>query len=143
MKDRFRAGQYVLQPTGYRAFLPAALPPKPPIRFTEELQALLSEAALALGRLDGSIQTLPNSDLFVYMYVRKEAVLSSQIEGTQSSLQDLLAAEARILKPPRANDASEVVNYVSAMNHDLARHRQSDLRRGHPPRTDLGDPRGI
>ena len=121
MKDRFRAGQYVLQPTGYRAFLPAALPPKPPIRFTEELQALLSEAALALGRLDGSIQTLPNSDLFVYMYVRKEAVLSSQIEGTQSSLQDLLAAEARILKPPRANDASEVVNYVSAMNHGLAR----------------------
>lgn len=121
MKDRFRAGQYVLQPTGYRAFLPAALPPKPPIRFTEELQALLSEAALALGRLDGSIQTLPNSDLFVYMYVRKEAVLSSQIEGTQSSLQDLLAAEARILKPPRANDASEVVNYVSAMNHGLVR----------------------
>ena len=65
MKDRFRAGQYVPQPTGYRAFLPAALPPKPPIRFTEELQALLAEAALALGRLDGSIQTLPNSDLFV------------------------------------------------------------------------------
>ena len=121
MKDRFRAGQYIPQPTGYRAFLPAALPPKPPIRFTEELQALLSEAALALGRLDGSIQTLPNSDLFVYMYVRKEAVLSSQIEGTQSSLQDLLAAEARILKPSRANDASEVVNYVSAMNHGLAR----------------------
>ena len=71
MKDRFttsvRAGQYVPQPTGYRAFLPAALPPKPPIQFTEERQALLSEAALALGRLDGSIQTLPNSDLSVYM----------------------------------------------------------------------------
>ena len=120
MKDRFRAGQYVPQPTGYRAFLPAALPPKPPIRFTEELQALLSEAALALGRLDGSIQTLPNSDLFVYMYVRKEAVLSSQIEGTQSSLQDLLAAEASLLKPHR-NDVHEVVNYVRAMNHGLAR----------------------
>lgn len=120
MKDRFRAGQYVPQPTGYRAFLPAALPPKPPIRLTEELQALLSEAALALGRLDGSIQTLPNSDLFVYMYVRKEAVLSSQIEGTQSSLQDLLAAEASLLKPHR-NDVHEVVNYVRAMNHGLAR----------------------
>lgn len=120
MKDRFRAGQYVSQPTGYRAFLPAALPPEPPIRFTEELQALLSEAALALGRLDGSIQTLPNSDLFVYMYVRKEAVLSSQIEGTQSSLQDLLAAEASRLKPHR-NDVHEVVNYVRAMNHGLAR----------------------
>ena len=124
MKDRFttsvRAGQYVPQPTGYRAFLPAALPPKPPIRFTEERQALLSEAALALGRLDGSIQTLPNSDLFVYMYVRKEAVLSSQIEGTQSSLQDLLAAEASLLNPHR-NDVDEVVNYVRAMNHGLAR----------------------
>ena len=120
MKDRFRAGQYVPQLTGYRAFLPAALPPEPPIRFTEELQALLSEAALALGRLDGSIQTLPNSDLFVYMYVRKEAVLSSQIEGTQSSLQDLLAAEANRLKPHR-NDVHEVVNYVRAMNHGLAR----------------------
>jgi Fic family protein len=58
------------------------------------MQALLSRADLALGRLDGSIQTLPNPDLFVLMYVRKEAVLSSQIEGTQSSLQDLLSAEA-------------------------------------------------
>ena len=69
--------------------------------------------------LDGSIQTLPNPDLFVLMYIRKEAVLSSQIEGTQSSLQDLLTAEARIFTPNRANDVDEVVNYVSAMNHGL------------------------
>jgi Fic family protein len=82
---------------------------------------LLSKADLALGRLDGSIQTLPNPDLFVYMYVRKEAVLSSQIEGTQSSLQDVLAAEARILSPNRPGDVDEVVNYVGAMNHGLAR----------------------
>jgi len=74
-----------------------------------------------LGRLDGSIQTLPDPNLFVYMYVRKEAVLSSQIEGTQSSLQDVLAAEAEILDPDRPQDVYEVVNYVVAMNHGLAR----------------------
>jgi Fic family protein len=71
--------------------------------------------------LDGSIQTLPNPDLFVFMYIRKEAVLSSQIEGTQSSLQDLLAAEARILSPEAPRDVDEVVNYVTAMNHGLDR----------------------
>ena len=116
-----RAGRYVTQPTGYRAFLPAPLPPDPPVAITGELQALLSEADRALGRLDGSIQTLPNPDLFVFMYVRKEAVLSSQIEGTQSSLQDVLAAEAKILAPDRPADVDEVVNYVRAMNHGLRR----------------------
>lgn len=116
-----RAGRYVQQLTGYRAFLPAPLPPDPPVRMAGELQAVLSDADRALGRLDGSIQTLPNPDLFVYMYVRKEAVLSSQIEGTQSSLQDLIAAEAEVLSPDRPRDVDEVVNYVSAMNHGLAR----------------------
>jgi Fic family protein len=116
-----RAGRYVRQIGGYRAFLPAPLPPEPPIRLSGKLQSLLSRADLALGRLDGSIQTLPNPDLFVYMYVRKEAVLSSQIEGTQSSLQDLLSAEAQIFAPERPRDVDEVVNYVRAMNHGLAR----------------------
>jgi Fic family protein len=116
-----RAGRYIAQPTGYRAFYPAPLPPQPPVRVEGELQELLSRADRALGRLDGSIQTLPNPDLFVFMYVRKEAVLSSQIEGTQSSLQDLLAAEAHILAPDRPRDVDEVVNYVAAMNHGLAR----------------------
>ena len=96
IEPRHRAGRYVTQSTGYRAFIPAKLPPVPPIRLAGELQSLLSQADRALGRLDGSIQTLPNPDLFVFMYVRKEAVLSSQIEGTQSSLNDLLAVEARI-----------------------------------------------
>jgi Fic family protein len=104
-----------------RAFLPAALPPEPPIRVSGTLQSLLSRADLALERLDGSIQTLPNPDLFVYMFVRKEAVLSSQIEGTQSSLQDLLSAEAQIFAPERPRDVDEVVNYVRAMNHGLSR----------------------
>lgn len=116
-----RAGQYVRQPTGYRAFVPRPLPPEPPIAFSPEMQDLLSRADRALGRLDGSIQTLPNPDLFVLMYVRKEAVLSSQIEGTQSSLQDVLAAEARILAPDRPQDVGEVVNYIRAMNHGLQR----------------------
>ena len=116
-----RSGTYVRQLGGYRAFIPAPLPPDPPVEITGELQVLLSQADRALGRLDGSIQTLPHPDLFVLMYVRKEAVLSSQIEGTQSSLQDLLAAEARIFAPNRASDVGELLNYVTAMNHGLRR----------------------
>lgn len=115
-----RAGQYVTQINGYRAFVPSPLPPEPPIQNTGELQALLSAADLALGRLDGSIQTLPNPDLFVLMYVRKEAVLSSQIEGTQSSLHDVLEAQARMLDPQRRASAAEVLNYISAMNAGIA-----------------------
>jgi Fic family protein len=116
-----RAGRYLQQPGGYRAFIPAPLPPQPPVQLTGKLQKLLSEADRVLGRLDGSIQTLPNPDLFVFMYVRKEAVLSSQIEGTQSSLQDLLAAEAQILSPDRPRDVNEVINYVQAVNYGLER----------------------
>jgi Fic family protein len=116
-----RAGVYLPQLTGYRAFIPAPLPPKPPIRLADSLQLALSDADRSLGRLDGSIQTLPNPNLFVLMYVRKEAVLSSQIEGTQSSLQDLLSAEAQVLSPDAPRDVDEVVNYVRAMNHGLER----------------------
>lgn len=116
-----RAGRYVQQPTGYRAFIPNPLPPDPAVEISQEMQLLLSQADHALGRLDGSIQTLPHPDLFVFMYVRKEAVLSSQIEGTQSSLQDVLAAEAQILAPDRPQDVDEVVNYVRAMNYGLER----------------------
>ena len=118
-----RAGRYIKQLSGYRAFIPEALPPQPPVQITDKLQHLLSEADRALGRLDGSIQILPDADIFVYMYVRKEAVLSSQIEGTQSSLQDLLTAEAKILAPNRryGYDVAEVINYVSAMNYGLER----------------------
>ena len=116
-----RAGRYVRQTGGYQAFLPAPLPPDPPIRIEGELQALLSQADRALGRLDGSILTLPHPDPFVAMYVRKEAVLSSQIEGTQSSLQDVLTAEARIFSAAHPDDVDEVFNYVNAMNYGLER----------------------
>jgi len=114
-----RAGQYIQQVSGYKAFIPKPLPPVPPVVVNSTLQQLLSEADRALGRLDGSIQTLPNPDMFVFMYVRKEAVLSSQIEGTQSSLQDVLAAEAKIITPDQPKDVDEVVNYVRAMNYGL------------------------
>lgn len=116
-----RAGRYISQPTGYRAFIPAPLPPDPGLELGGELTGLLSQADRALGRLDGSVLTLPNPDLFVFMYVRKEAVLSSQIEGTQSSLQDLLAAEAELFEQNLPRDVDEVINYVRAMNHGLAR----------------------
>lgn len=116
-----RCGRYVMQPTKYRAFIPCLLPPEPAIDLSGNLQSLLSKADRALGRLDGSIQTLPNADLFVFMYVRKEAVLSSQIEGTQSSLQDLLEVEADLYSPETPRDVDEVLNYVGAMNYGLAR----------------------
>src|SRR5436190_6750918 len=122
MEAKGRAGHYLRQLGGFEAFFPESLPPIPPPAFTGELQRLLSTADRAVGRLDGSIQTLPNADLFVFMYVRKEAVLSSQIEGTQSSLEDLLAAEAKILGPGEGpGDVDEVVHYVRAMNHGLQR----------------------
>lgn len=116
-----RSGKYVRQPAGYSAFIPEPLPPKPPIEIDKRLQTLLSKADRALGRLDGTIHTLPDSDLFVAMYIRKEAVLSSQIEGTQSSLHDVLEAEASILRADRPKDVPEVLNYIAAMNHGLGR----------------------
>ena len=116
-----RAGRYVRQPQGYKAFIPAPLPPDPPLSMDQEMLSLISRADRALGRLDGSVQTLPDPDLFVFMYVRKEAVFSSQIEGTQSSLNDLLEAEAKVLRRRQPSDVGEVINYVRAMNHGLKR----------------------
>ena len=116
-----RAGRYVQQFQGYRAFIPASLPPTPSIRLEGELTQLLSVADRALGRLDGVASILPNPALFVAMYVRHEAVLSSQIEGTQSTLEDVLEYEMDAHGAHRAKDVEEVVNYVGAMNHGLER----------------------
>jgi Fic family protein len=116
-----RAGRYVTQPAGYRAFVPTPLPPDPPLRLDFELATLLSEASASLGRLDSASDLLPNADLFVAMYVRKEAVLSSQIEGTQASLVDVLAFEAEAAEPENPQDIEEVVNYVAALNYGLER----------------------
>jgi len=120
MPSSHRAGRYIRQPSGYSAFIPAPLPPNPPLQFDDEMMALVSKADRALGRLDGSIQTLPDPDLFVFMYVRKEAVLSSQIEGTQSSLNDLLEAEAKVFSSRHPSDVDEVINYVDAMNYGIS-----------------------
>ena len=121
---RPRSGHYVRQPTGYRAFVPEPLPPTPPLRLEDELLVLLSSADRALGRLDGASELLPNPDLFVYMYVRREAVLSSQIEGTQASLVDLLQFESERARVQIPEDSAEVANYVRAMNFGLQRLEQ-------------------
>jgi Fic family protein len=115
-----RAGTFVAQPSGYRAFLPAPLPPDPPVDLEGELLNLLSAADIALGRLDGVVKVIPDPEFFVAMYVRREAVLSSQIEGTQSTLEDLLEVELEPDAKTRG-DVGEIVNYVTAMNHGLAR----------------------
>ena len=115
-----RSGVYVKQTTGYRAFIPTPLPPRPAVKIEGELQNLLSRADMALAWLDGVAQMLPNVDLFIAMYVRKEALLSSQIEGTQASLGDLFAYESGD-KLENLNDVTEVVNYVKAMNYGLDR----------------------
>jgi len=110
-----------MQPSGYRAFIPERLPPTEPIVFDSDLLQLLSDADRALGRLDGVATVLPNPDLFVAMYVRHEAVLSSQIEGTQSTLEEVLQYEAHPRSRRGPKDVEEVVNYVRAMNHGLRR----------------------
>ena len=113
------SGSYVRQPTGYKAFIPAPLPPSPPIEMDDRMNTALSRADRALGRLDGSIETLPHPDLFLSMFVRKEAVLSSQIEGTQASLSDVLKAEADVVDRARPSDVREVHNYMAALDRGV------------------------
>lgn len=118
-----RTGSYYDTATGgekVRAFVPPPLPPDPPVAL-EGLLTALSNADRALGRLDGVSLLLPNRELFLYMYVRKEAVLSSQIEGTQSTLSDLLRFETEAAEGEPIDDVREVSNYVSAMMYGLER----------------------
>ncbi len=122
-----RTGQYVKQATGYRAFIPTPLPPNPPVAMDPELTRLLSEADRSLGRLDGVATILPNPNLFVAMYVRQEAVLSSQIEGTQSTLEDVLQFEIDAKGRALPKDVQEVVNYVRATNYGLDRRQDLPL----------------
>ncbi|MBN1653897.1 MAG: Fic family protein [Deltaproteobacteria bacterium] len=110
-----------------RAFVPEPLPPNPPIAFDGPLQRRLEAAVLAIGRLDGASALLPEKSLFLYAYVRKEAVLSSQIEGNQSSLSDLLLFELEEAQGAPLDDVVEVSNYVAALEHGLTR-----LRKGFP-----------
>ncbi len=116
-----RAGCYIKQSSGYRAFIPAPLPPEPPVTMDAEMVRRLSEANLELGRLDGVAGLVPNPDLFVAMYVRQEAVLSSQIEGTQCTLEDILQFEVDPSGVAKPDEIAEVVNYVGAMNFGIER----------------------
>ena len=102
-----------------KAFVPSPLPPKPPIEWTTSLRERFEKASMALGRLDSIYALMPNASLFLYMYVRKESVLSSQIEGTQSSLSDLLLFEIERKPGVPLADVQEVSNYVAALNHGI------------------------
>ncbi|MBW2713160.1 MAG: Fic family protein [Deltaproteobacteria bacterium] len=120
-----RLGEFVETAVGgetVRAFVPPALPPAPSLKL-DKLYGLLDQANRALGRLDGVTSILPDTPLFLYMYVRKEALLSSQIEGTQSSLSDLLLFESDEAQGVPLDDVQEVSNYVAAMNFGLERLR--------------------
>lgn len=128
-KDNQRSGRYVVTTYGeeqVRAFVPPPLPPFPPLNLGP-LQSLLEQANQSLGRLDGLTSVLPDLHLFLYAYVRKEAVLSSQIEGTQSSLSDLLLFESDAAPGVPLEDVQEVSNYVAALDHGVDR-----LRAGFP-----------
>ena len=123
---RESTGTYESTATGgetVRAFVPRPLPPAPRIRSRESLGSLLEEAATALGRLDAVTELLPDPNVFVYGYVRKEAVLSSRIEGLQSSLADLMLHEAGGVPGPHATDVLETSNAVAALNHGVERLR--------------------
>ena len=127
-----RAGEFRLAqdgPDGYWAFHPNPLPPDPPLRIDAEMQRLLDRTNQALGRLDGITLLLPDPDQFIYTFVRKEAVLSSQIEGTQSSLLDLLLFEHDAAPGALREDARETADYIAALNHGL----EQIARPGAPP----------
>ena len=126
--QRGESGRYEVTSIGgehVRAFVPAPLPPKPNLVLDGSLQQMLETAVLALGRLDGVSTLLPDEALFLYAYVRKEAVLSSQIEGTQSSLSDLLLFELDEAPGVPLDDVREVSNYVAALEHGLRRLREN------------------
>lgn len=125
MPIRRQTGDYAQSNTTgetVRAFVPWPLPPNPPLEL-EAFFPLLDRANQALGRLDGLSTLLPDTELFLYLYVRKEAVLSSQIEGMQSSLSDLLLFENEGAPGVLMDDVREVSNYVAAMQHGLERLR--------------------
>ena len=119
MKSNGRAGHLVQQLEGYRAFEPVPLPPEPPLIYDQEFISRLSAADTAVGRLDGLAQNLPDSDLFLTMYVRREALCSSRIEGSECSLDDVLAFQLSEDAPVPELDVREVVNSVDALNRGI------------------------
>lgn len=121
---RSETGNYSISTLGgetVKALIPLSLPPVPPLDLTGSRQRLLERATIAVGRLDSVATLLPDPDLFLYAYVRREAVLSSQIEGTQSSLSDLLLFEIDEVPGVPFDDVVEVSNYIAALNHGMSR----------------------
>jgi len=119
-----RAGEYQVQVGGFKAFIPAALPPDPPIIWDDELIRLLHDASLALGRLDTATVNLPEIDTFISIFVQQEAVLSSQIEGTQCTLEDVLrfdVDESEASDDKKKDDVHTVINYTKALRHGVSR----------------------
>lgn len=112
---------FITQSQGFKSFVPVSLDPPPELKRDGELRQLVESAALAIGQLDSFTPQVPDPDLFVAMYVRREAVLSSQIEGTQSTLDDVLSYELDPDVPGLPSDVGQIVNYVRAMNSGLER----------------------
>ena len=115
-----RSGKQIAQSTGYKAFIPTPLAPNPPIQIEGEIQHLLTNANIAIGKMDTMGYLAPNLEHIIAVYVRKEALLSSQIEGTQASLEDIFEYENQI-PVNNINDVKEVVNYIKALNHGMKR----------------------
>src|SRR3989344_8237233 len=113
-------GKFVQQPQGFKAFVPAPFPPAERFIFSPLTENLHARASLMLGKLDGITQLLPDLDFFIYMYVRKEAALSSEIEGTQATMSDAIRAEVEITKD-LPQDVDRILHYIEAMNYGLKR----------------------
>jgi len=122
-----RAGVTIRQKEGYLVFIPKPLPPHPYLDLNDSLLSLLSQADRALARLDGITYALPSPDLFLRMYIRKEALLSTQIEGTQATLKGVLAYEADLTSSDDPKEIKEVINYISAMEQGLNRISEVDI----------------
>jgi len=113
-------GKSVTQTQGYKAFIPEKFPPKKPITFDVETSLLNSKADVALGKLDGVAQLIPDIDFFTFMYVRKEATLSSNIEGTKATMHDALKADIKISEG-LPKDVENIIHYISALNYGLSK----------------------
>lgn len=115
-----KIGQIQQQPSGYKAFVPCSFPPQEGFCFSPEIIQKANQATLVLGRLDGITQLLPDVDFFLFMYIRKDAASSNQIEGTRATFMDAIEAEANI-RTDLPKDVDDIIHYIHAVNHGLKR----------------------